>query len=144
MILGDEPLSPQSDARAKGLHYTVKERRYGYECLICGLLGDIRWIRSSPCKPKDEPVDNHSANPEASPDKAAIEALRELELEEQQLEQMVILQQDCEEQLLQGLLNEKRALEIAEIAAAKALKNPKPAESAVLPKDDAATSSYGG
>ena len=90
-------------------------------------------------------MDNHSANPEASPDKAAIEALRELELEEQQLEQMLILQQlDCEEQLLQGLLNEKRALEIAELAAAKALKNPKPAESAVLPKNDAATSSYGG
>ncbi|CAE7362077.1 unnamed protein product, partial [Symbiodinium necroappetens] len=144
LAIGDEPLSPQSDARAKGLHYTVKERRYGYECLICGLLGDIRWIRSSPCKPKDAP------DPEASLDKTAMEAkarqeqydlemareLYRLQVEEKELEQMLVLQQlENEEQLLQGLLNEKRALEIAELAAAKALK-PKPASKPTdVPKD---------
>ncbi|CAE7819868.1 unnamed protein product, partial [Symbiodinium sp. CCMP2456] len=147
-ILLCEPLSPQSDARAKGLHYTVKERRYGYECLICGLLGDIRWIRESPCKPKED----YDAKPKASPDKAAVQAkqwqeqqdllmateLQRLETEEKELEQLLVLQQlQNEEQLLEGLLQQKRALEIAEDAAAKALKKPKPASMpAVLPKDD--------
>ena len=139
MILGDEPLSPQSDARAKGLHYTVKEKRYGYECLICGLLGDIRWIRSSPCHPKDAPVVNPVV-PESSPhDDLQAKALQEsqdcemarelykLQVEEQELQQVLMLQQlQHEEQMLQALLNEQRALKLAEVAASKALNNSAP------------------
>ena len=146
MILGDEPLSPQSDARAKGLHYTVKERRYGYECLICGLLGDIRWIRASPCKPKDAPVIPETGPPEEHhdmkarqelQDEAMARELHQLQVEEQELQQMLMLQQlEHEEMVLQCLLNEKRALELAEANAARALA--KSAETSTLkPKDSA-------
>ena len=122
MILGDEPLSPQSDARAKGLHYTVKERRYGYECLICGLLGDIRWIRSSPCKPKDAPVDD--GIPETGPqeehhhdmkarqelqDEAMARELHQLQVEEQELQQMLTLQQLEHEENGFAVLAERKA-----------------------------------
>ena len=127
-ILGAEPLSPKSDARAKGLHYTVKERRYGYECLLCGLLGDIGYIRSSPCKLKDDfvPADEHAKALEIQRkhqednDRKMAKELQELWEEETRLEQMLILQQlQHEEMVLEGLLNEQRALNLAERLAEK-------------------------
>ena len=113
-----EPLSPQSDARAKGLHYTVKERRYGYECLNCGLLGDISYIKASPCKPflttSPNPQEEAWQHQMAMDEKMAQE-LQQLQQEEAELEQLILLQQLEEEELkLQELLNEQRALAIVE------------------------------
>ena len=126
-ILG-EPLSPMSDARDKGLHYTVKEKRYGYECLICGLLGDIRWIRASPCKPKETPSESEPLSDatlklqQEAQDEQMARELHELQVQEQELQQMLVLQQlENEELLLQGLLNEQRTLDLAEKTAAAAL-----------------------
>eukprot|EP00439_Symbiodinium_sp_Y106_P081528 s223_g20.t1 len=107
-------------AKARGEHYTVKDRVTGYTCLHCGLGGDIRWIREQECKPSpakvsDSPAETRATTWTPSPDEVAqAEALRQLEAEEFELTEMVKLQQlQMEEALLSGLLLEQRALELA-------------------------------
>ncbi|CAE7787851.1 unnamed protein product [Symbiodinium necroappetens] len=152
-----------SDCRAKGLHYTVKHiresRTAGVECLICGLCGDLDKLKRLPClaEPADkepEPAVLTHAE-QAAQDAAAVASaeselrrlqevedrkaaldLMELQKQEAELEQMVLLHQlETEEIVLQGLLNEQKALALAEAAVAKKLEfssesspEPKPTE----------------
>ena len=143
------PLSPMSDCRSKGLHYTVKHiresRTAGVECLICGLCGDLDKLKRLPClaEPADEEPEpavlTHAE--QAAQDAAAVASaeselrrlqevedrkaaldLMELQKQEAELEQMVLLHQlETEEIVLQGLLNEQKALALAEAAVAKKL-----------------------
>ena len=133
-ILG-EPLSPMSDSRAKGLHYTVKDRRSGYACLICGLAGDIRMIRSESCLPGKASPERMDMDPTTKSihqqaqiefdEKVALEMARELEQLQAQafeLEQMKILHDlEMEEVQLEGLLQQQRALKLKEAAASAGL-----------------------
>ena len=126
-------LSPESDARAKGLHYTVKERRHGYECLICGKLGDIAKIRASPCVPPTTPTPSLNAVCEKSweaqqmqieNDQRLAQELHDLQVEEENLTQLLLLQQlENEEKVLQELLKQQESLAVAEAYAAAALKS---------------------
>ena len=126
-------LSPESDARAKGLHYTVKERRHGYECLICGKLGDIAKIRASPCVPPTTPTPSPNAVCEKSweaqqmqieHDQRLAQELHDLQVEEESLTQLLLLQQlENEEKVLQELLKQQESLAVAEAYAAAALKS---------------------
>ncbi|CAE7754377.1 unnamed protein product [Symbiodinium sp. CCMP2592] len=138
-----------SDCRSKGLHYTVKnirdKRTAGVECLICGLCGDLDKLKRLPCLA--EPADKEpepavlTCDEKAAQDAAAVASaesefrrlqetedrkvaleLMELQRQEAELEQMVLLHQlQTEEAVLQGLLNEQRALALAEAAVAKKL-----------------------
>ncbi|CAE7666304.1 unnamed protein product [Symbiodinium sp. CCMP2592] len=130
-----------SDSRAKGLHYTVKDRRSGYACLICGLAGDIRMIRSEECLPGKVPESKMAMSPTTkgimqqtqieADEKIALEMARELEqlqAEAVELEQMKILQDlEMEELELQGLLQQQKALALQQAAASAGL---------IVPKDD--------
>ena len=124
-----------SDSRAKGLHYTVKDRRSGYACLICGLAGDIRMIRSEECLPgkvNPEKMDMSPTTKEIQKqtqieydEKVALEMARELEqlqAQAMELEQMRILQDlEMEEAQLEGLLQQQRALKLQKAAASAGL-----------------------
>ncbi|CAE7529160.1 PRX [Symbiodinium sp. CCMP2456] len=132
-ILG-EPLSPMSDSRAKGLHYTVKDRRSGYACLICGLAGDIRMIRSEECLPGKVSPERMDMDPTTKSihrqtqiefdEKVAREMAKELEQLQAQaveLEQMKILHDlEMEELQLEGLFQQQRALKLHEAATSAA------------------------
>ena len=138
-----EPLSPMSQCKSEGKHYTVKflheSRARGVECLICGLIGDLEYVKSKACTPsptattrepsptatlKDEDetafdTDIARAHQEEA-DRRMAEELAELHATQAELEQLTLLQQlDAEELLLQGLLNEQRALELEKVKAAR-------------------------
>ena len=124
MSLG-EPLSPTSDCKSKGLHYTVKRIRnrqtYGVECLICGLTGDLDEVRKQPCTPS--PAIERVSEPGSDLEKRKLEderslqmaqELQELEILQAELEQQSLLERlEMEEIELQGLLNQKRAMDLA-------------------------------
>ena len=119
-------MSPESDARKRGQHYMVKELRYGFECLICGLLGDISWIRSSPCKPKEvvspttteevrdlEAVEEEKRKAQEEFDRKMAKELHTLQLEEAELQQRLLLQQlEHEEDMLALLLAQQMEREV--------------------------------
>ena len=134
-----EPLSPMSEARSQGKHYTVKfvhgNKPRGVECLLCGLIGDLDYVKGKVCTPSptatvsdgcaasEDPdmlaslaiVKSH----EAEADRRMAEELQELQAVETELVQLHLLQQlDAEELLLQGLLNEQRALNLQAAKAA--------------------------
>ena len=147
-----EPLSPMSDCRSKGLHYTVKyireKRAAGVECLLCGLIGPLENLKKVACLPCfPESGDNATGHVELTQteqvaqdaealasaelqfrkmqeieDRKCAMELAELQRQEAELEKMVLLQRlEAEEAELQGLLNEQRALAIAEKMIAKKL-----------------------
>ena len=141
-----EPASPMSQCKSKGIHYFVKDRRHGFTCLICGMSGDLDFIKRVPCNsaatsPPPEsnaklcgeeaaraaaaalslestkPPQQHLAT-----DEALAQHLRDLEFEQHELEQMLILQQlEKEEAILAGLVNEQKALATAEKFAQEAV-----------------------
>ena len=132
-----------SSCKSKGVHYTVKDARNGFACLLCGLAGDLDMMKSNRCEACEAPatkLDFQEAKGEVrGSTRAAQEAmdrkmawelqhlnnLRELEIQEAELrelhkqeteiEQLLTLQElEHEEMLLQALLNEQRALALAE------------------------------
>ena len=139
-----EPLSPMSSCKSKGLHYTVKDERSGFACLLCGLAGDLDMIKSKRCQTCEAPatkLDFQETNEAPVSTREAQEALdremawqlqhlknletleaQEAELkilhkQESEIEQLLTLQQlESEEMVLQALLNEQRALALAEKA----------------------------
>ena len=118
-ISGREPLSPQSDAKAKGQHYTVKEFTHGYECLICGLLGDISFIKGSPCKPVPDDLVSMTRKFQEESDAKMAQELHALQVEEEYLEQLLVLQQlEQEETLLVALQAKQSALKVDAISKA--------------------------
>ena len=60
MIQGREPLSPRSQAKQRKQHYLVKDRSYGYLCVLCGGNSqDIRELKARQCfaLPDLQPLD---------------------------------------------------------------------------------------
>lgn len=121
-----EPLSPMSAAKERCEHYTVKEPKIpgGYLCLLCGIGGDIRAIRSklctpspSPAKAKPPPSECHEI-PAPTHEMMSAEDqaryLQELAQEEASLTEMLTLQQlQMEEALLESLMLQQRAANLA-------------------------------
>ena len=135
-----EPLSPMSLCKSEGRHYTVKfvqgRKCRGVECLLCGLIGDLEFVKSKPCTPspasptptvRDEDVCHDISRDEdiarahqLENDRRMAEELQELAATQAELERLTLLQQlDAEELLLEGLLNEERALNLQKIKAAQ-------------------------
>ena len=137
-----EPLSPMSQCKSEGKHYTVKfvheSRTRGVECLICGLIGDLEYVKSKACSPSPTAT-TRDPSPTATlkdDDEIACDAeiarahqeecdrrmaaeLAELHATQAELEQLSLLQQiETEELLLQGLLNQQKAQELQKIKAA--------------------------
>ena len=131
-----------STCKMRGEHYTVKgvlnNRPHGVECMICGLKGTLEEVRSMPCTPPDtrfngscvrsldmqltqenQAAADFARKMQEDEDRRSASRLQELELEERELKKLLVLQElEVEEALLAGLLNEKRALQIAETAVA--------------------------
>ena len=112
----------------------VSSRRSG---LICG-VSEFRMILG----------EQLLSTPSTLDDARMAWELYELQKEEHELQQMLYLQElENQELILQGLLNEKRALELAEVAAAKLAEasNPTTAKDTKqgMLKDAAAASGYG-
>ena len=130
-----------SSARSQGKHYTVKfmyqNKPRGVECLICGLIGDLEYVKGKACSPSPTPTvsDDRAATDDGvlsldivkshqeAQDRRMAQELQELQAMQAELEQLHVLQElEAEELLLQGLLNEQRAcnLQAAKAAAYKA------------------------
>ena len=91
-----------------GEAYMVKDRRSGFACLICELAGDLDDIKSSPCNSQASGSPRPSLRSSHADDAAAMAAaqkafqeeqdhctapeLRELQRQEDELEQLVLLQ----------------------------------------------------
>ena len=62
-----EPASPMSQCKSKGIHYFVKDRRHGFTCLICGMSGDLDFIKRVPCNSAaTSPPPESNAKPSAT------------------------------------------------------------------------------
>ena len=135
-----EPLSPMSDCRQKGRHYTVKfiynGRPNGVECMLCGLVGDLEYVRQKPCTPEktsdkareeewnkldmDHQLALAAAKDELERANSELDRQRAIELEqlhkeEANLQQLLLLEQlEVEELALASLLNKQRALRLAD------------------------------
>ena len=131
-----------SEARSQGKHYTVKfvhkNQPRGLECLICGLIGDVDYIKGKACTPsptttasdgdyaatddRDTNLDILKSHQEAEDRESArhLQELQELQAVQAELEQLHVLQElEAEEILLQGLLNQQRAQALQAAQAAK-------------------------
>ena len=133
-------MSPMSQCKSEGKHYTVKfvqgGKCRGVECLICGLIGDLEFVKGKTCTPspasptptvRDEDVCHDTSRDEdiarahqLENDRRMAEELQELAATQAELERLTLLQQlEAEELLLEGLLNQERALHLQKIKAAQ-------------------------
>ena len=133
-----EPISPKSQCKSRGLHYYVRDRRHGFFCEICGIAGDLEFLKSIPCEeqgvhrsPKTsvpygpgsmsegdfamaEAVAATTAEQLKHQDDMAYE-LEQLRALEEEQEQLILLETlETEEMILQDLLLQDRALALAE------------------------------
>ena len=138
-------MSPMSQCKMRGLHYMVRDEVSGFVCLLCGLAGDLDMIKSFKCSssscssPASSPAclekpfmrleaegEDEAASILATQqeqerkDRKMAEEMAELHRHESELQKMLLLHElETEEALLAGLLNERRALQLAERQATK-------------------------
>ena len=105
-----EPLSPISDCRSKGLHYTVKYIRdkhtSGVECLLCGLIGNLDNIKKVPCLPSSSP-----GSVDQVPEPAVVTTGGERAVENAE----ALADAELQFRKLQEMEDRKAALELAEL-----------------------------
>ena len=107
-----------SQAKQRKHHYFVKDTVHGFNCLICGLQGDIESMQAVRCGSKEDRLRELEAQKRSSvvavenadqiaSDLQLAEYLTALEAEQAELEQLYLMQQlEQEEESLRLLLGE--------------------------------------
>ena len=123
-IPGKGGLSPRSEAKRCKKHYIVRDRNYGWLCVLCGSSKfDYEDLEYSPCFPfcvADTPAKPAKPCPKPAPVNTAktdAETAQQLQLAElaELEEQEIMLQQLLElEELEKGLLQQEQAVELME------------------------------